>query len=334
MLPWNPRATPERGNPQGASQEAPLPGVIDTLGEAFALLVSRPWAILPVVAVDLLVSFGPRITLKPFVDTIGPASQYDGVARTLVQDLEAVSDLNATGFVALGSPLARMPALTNDALGADVAPGMLAGTVSSLPVLVLGFVVLVLIALSFICVAWHRMLLQQAVVQAPVTRRTLLPPGVLPQTGRLVGLAVTLSALLVLVTLPIVLMSVASAVIGLGGSGLLVLLASLPLAWSLLFFAFSVPAMVMDDLGVMAGLRASFQVVRTYFWATVRFTLVTLIIGIGLLVIFQALSSSVPGLLLAVTGNAFIASGMLAATMLFYRDRARRLGVVHRPGIS
>lgn len=337
MRPWMPRGSrdasgrsdrSDRRDRGRSTNDIALPGVIDTLGEAFALLVTRPWAILPVVVVDLLVSFGPRVTLAPLANAFGPAGNYDGFARRVVTEWQSIDDVNATAFVALGAPLARMPALSNGVVGGDIDRGFLAGTVSSLPLAVLCLVVLGLVALSYLSVAWHRVLLREAIAQHPIGIGALTPRGVGVQVRRLVGLAFTLAGLLLLVSLPVTLVTVAGAIIGFGTSGLVVLVASLPVVVGLLFFTFCVPAMVMDDLGVLASMRSSFRVVRTFFWATVRFMFVTLIIAIGLLVVFHALATTLPGLLLAVAGNAFIASGMLAATMLFYRDRVRHLGVM------
>lgn len=331
MRPWLPRGNRDESESRdrdGGRNEIALPGVVDTLGEAFALLVARPWAILPVVAVDLLVSFGPRVTLAPLAHAFGPAGNYDGFSRRVVTEMQRIDDVNATAFVALGSPLARMPALTNGVLGGDIERGFLAGTFTSLPLAVLCLVVLGLVALSFLSVAWHRVLLRDVITQRPVDSAAFMPRGVGVQARRLVALACALGGLLLLVSLPFILLTVAGAVIGFGASGLLVVFASLPVFVGLLFFTFSVPAMVMDDLAVLASMRASFRVVRAYFWATVRFMFVTLIIALGLLVVFHALATNLPGLLLAVAGNAFIASGTLAATMLFYRDRVRHLGVM------
>jgi hypothetical protein len=53
----------------------------------------------------------------------------------------------------------------------------------------------------------------------------------------------------------------------------------------------------------------------------------SLLISTGLAFALRELATSLPGALLAILLNAVIASGMIVAAMLFYRDRANRLGL-------
>jgi hypothetical protein len=55
------------------------------------------------------------------------------------------------------------------------------------------------------------------------------------------------------------------------------------------------------------------------------------VITTGIPFALRVFTTSAPGLVIAIIGNAFIASGMIAAAMLFYRDRARRLGLPALP---
>jgi hypothetical protein len=75
-------------------------------------------------------------------------------------------------------------------------------------------------------------------------------------------------------------------------------------------------------------MRASYQVVRRYFWQTVGFIGLSMVVTTGFPLALRSLARQPAGLALASLTHAFIASGMIAAAMLFYRDRARRIGIL------
>jgi hypothetical protein len=142
----------------------------------------------------------------------------------------------------------------------------------------------------------------------------------------LVGLAI-------LVAMPVLVVTIAGAVIGLGELTLLWLFLLVPATWAWVHFYFSVHALVIDDAGPLESLRSSYQVVQHHFWQSLRFMAASLLITTGLSFALRELATSLPGALLAIMLNAVIASGMIVAAMLFYRDRADRLGLHARlPG--
>ena len=86
-------------------------------------------------------------------------------------------------------------------------------------------------------------------------------------------------------------------------------------------------AIAVDRVGPVAALRASYKVVRGYFWQSMRFIVLSLTITTGFPFALRVFTTNAVGLMIAIVANAFVASGMIAAAMLFYRDRARRLGL-------
>jgi hypothetical protein len=67
--------------------------------------------------------------------------------------------------------------------------------------------------------------------------------------------------------------------------------------------------------------RRSFALVRRNFFASVGLLLLIWLIGLGLGLLWDQLSSSPVGLIIASVGSAYIGAGLAAARMVFYRER-------------
>jgi hypothetical protein len=131
----------------------------------------------------------------------------------------------------------------------------------------------------------------------------------------------------VFVSTPLMLVGALLAALGVGGTALVSLLVGLPLFWGFIFLFFSFYAIVIDGRGALGGMQSSYRVVRAYFWQTIGFIVIYEIVTGAFPFVFQRLESQPAGYLLASIGYAFIGSGMIAAGLIFYRDRARRLGL-------
>jgi hypothetical protein len=91
--------------------------------------------------------------------------------------------------------------------------------------------------------------------------------------------------------------------------------------WFYIYLFFFVNALILNDTGILRALWNSFNVVRRNFWSTVGLMLLTGLIGTGFSIIWRVLSTSPWGTLFAIVGNAYIGSGLAAASFIFYRDR-------------
>jgi hypothetical protein len=107
------------------------------------------------------------------------------------------------------------------------------------------------------------------------------------------------------------------------------LVASLWLAfviWLLFTAWFSFDAVIMSGVGPIRALLTSLFIVQRSFWSAIGLYLIGSLILAGLNVIWQMLSASSVGLILAMAGSAYISCGLAAAHMIFYRDRLSRIG--------
>jgi len=91
-------------------------------------------------------------------------------------------------------------------------------------------------------------------------------------------------------------------------------------AW--FYFFFAIDALFISRVSPWQALRMSLAIVRTYFWSSAGLIGLTLLISNGLNILWAALAAQAWGLVLGIVGNAYIGSGLAAASMLFYRDRS------------
>ncbi|MSQ40701.1 MAG: hypothetical protein EXR55_03375 [Dehalococcoidia bacterium] len=184
-----------------------------------------------------------------------------------------------------------------------------------------GFLVVVALALASVLVACLYLgALAQGAQEQPWQPRLLLSQA--PRYwGRLTAYLALLTGV-VLVAVPVIgsvwiLLQAVAPVLGslflaLALSGWLVVSISLYL---------TKPAIFLEGLGGLAALRRSIALARRHFWSVLGlFLLLNLIsLGVGLLLVRVA---TLPwGLLLAIMGNAYLATGLSAAVMVYYRHR-------------
>jgi hypothetical protein len=99
---------------------------------------------------------------------------------------------------------------------------------------------------------------------------------------------------------------------------------------------FALDAVFVSGTGPRAAIRRSVAIIRAFWWPAVGLLLLTWLILTGMTIIWELLATTINrplALSIAILGNAYIASGLIAARMVFYRDRAR-LATVASAGSS
>lgn len=309
-------------------RDIPLPGVIDTIGFGYAALALRPLAILPLVLLDLYLLLGPKVTLAPLSNAIADLFRRRGDDwNDLANEIVRLEGINIFDAGSLEIPLLRTPSIVPTFADTHVDDLRIGATWANLP----GGVVLVLLIVALVAgvliAAAYRSLLARAALMSQGQTPSTGPKQVARRAGRIAAWTLALAGLAVLVAMPVLVATIVGAVLGFGEVTLLWLFLLFPATWAWVHFFFSLHALVLDDAGPLEALRSSFQVVQHHFWQSVRFMAASLLITTGLSFAFRELATSLPGALLAILLNAVIASGMIVAAMLFYRDRAMRLGL-------
>jgi hypothetical protein len=344
-------------HPLSARRQAPK-GVIDTLSAGYAALNRQLWVLLVPIVVDLVLWLGPHVSYSPLVDplvtratesvrqvavgpTPAPVSPRRGQARVAANPanpeltsrldevrqwtLSRTTDTNALSLLARG-PLV-VPSLAAP-LGAAGIIGSVGAFqfVTSWPegLLLIGALVTASLLLGGVFYTGLAASAAADATRGPVTASRRAPRVAL----RVIGLLAALLGTGVLLGLPVLVLVGFTALVApeLAVFGGVFVLAGLLFAEVHLFFA--VPAICVSNVGPLAAVQRSVAVVRRHLWPTLGLILLTWLILAGMGRVWELVASSLQapfGAGLAILGNAYIASGLIAAGMIFYTERVESL---------
>jgi hypothetical protein len=94
--------------------------------------------------------------------------------------------------------------------------------------------------------------------------------------------------------------------------------------WLSFYLAFLAAALVTSDVSIWRAIWNSFNVVLRNFWSTLWLFVLINLIGGGLTILWQRFSTGSWMTWIAIAGNAFIGSSLIAASLVFYQDRYQR----------
>lgn len=319
----------ERISPSGdAGVQPTVPGVIDTLGLGYAVLVARPVVMIPLLLIDLAVLLAPRVSFTPVARELNVLAAGRGEGWRQVRGIsEWASGYNVVELLALQAPLIRMPAIVPSFSSESAASYGWFASFSALPSMVVAGLATVLIGIGLlISVVFRLLIASEGLGECP--HGTVTNPRTIARMSLLLsGWLLAIAGLIALVAMPVLVVTALGMIFGFGGSLLLWLLMLIPIAWGFVHFHFSVHALFVDRIGPFDALRSSYLVVRANFWQSIQFIAVTMLITTGVMYALRQMSTSAGGVVAAVVINAFVATGIVVAAMLFYRDRARQLGL-------
>lgn len=297
-------------------------GVIDAIADGFFAVAKRPYVLFPVVALDLLFWGGPRLTAAPLTDgliglferargQIPPGADLD----TTIQSLRTVErGSNLLELLALGQkPL--MPRLELAQVAFPWGTGVF--DVGNAPLTLLVAVVLLLAGLFWLAVS--------LTVLAPLARgEPFAPRAVLRQLPRcwfaLLGFGAIIVGAAALLFLPLVILTAVIEALGLS-AGPLALLVVVPLLLLYVCLALTPEAIAVRQVGPLRAIKLSVLVVRHNFWRTLGLLAAIFLVDQGFPLILGLLAQQAAGVPLAIVGNAFISTALLAAGMFFFRER-------------
>jgi hypothetical protein len=110
-----------------------------------------------------------------------------------------------------------------------------------------------------------------------------------------------------------------SPTLGFGSMGFFLMVLSWVILIALFFLAFSIEAVVWDDVNILTGMRRSVRVVSRFFWQTLGFLILSNVLVLGFSVIWEKIAFSPAGVVISILGNAYIGVGVAIASLLFYR---------------
>jgi hypothetical protein len=143
---------------------------------------------------------------------------------------------------------------------------------------------------------------------------------------RLLTLAVLLFTAALVVIFPLAILTALVSLATTAASAIMTgLIVTLALAANLYLF-FAPEAIFISRVGPIQAIRRSVAVVHAGVWSALTLVMLFSVILVGMAQIWIALAGQASwGLALGIVGNAYIASGLVAASMLFYRERMERI---------
>ncbi len=292
------------------------PSLIDVVSEGFAAANRRVWVLLLPIALDLFLWLGPRLGIAPLFAQVRALNTTtwdqtlaslgtDAGTQVAAYDLRYLRLLNPVQSLL---PLADVPAapwpLTTWQIGSWA--GML-GIVLLINVVALVFAALYLLPLG-------QQINTGGQRGARSIGRTLVAFAGVAALVLGVLFAASIVALLVIGLLSLVVQPLA----------MFVLFVWLTVVvWWVFVTSWAFDAVVLDGVGPVRAVWNSFLLVQRALWGAINLWLLTTLIGWGFTVIWQALAAtSSIGLLVAIVGSAYITTGLAAAHLVFYRNRA------------
>jgi hypothetical protein len=297
-------------------------GVIDVIADGLSLALARPLLLLVPMLLDLYYWLGWRISVQALTTPIRRwvLDQDASNGVELASQLQQAGRSDASWLFSLLVPSLLSNINRSDVytVGSrpDLTPGQWWIDILFLIAALLGSALLLMIyAVPLADAALNRSRPLSAVVKAIGTAWL-----------RFLGLVVVSMGIVALLFGPLAVGWVALRIVGVNATPLFSFAAVvLGLVAFLVLWVFAPDAIVVSEIGPLKAIHYSFTVVRAYFWQTIWFTAASLLITVGLGEIWRQIAGTAPGLLIGVIANAFFATGLAMASMLFYASRIQSL---------
>jgi uncharacterized membrane protein len=153
---------------------------------------------------------------------------------------------------------------------------------------------------------------------------TRLPGHTLRSWTRVLLYLLLMAGVGILFGLPVGFLAVSAAFVAPALGSLALSAATVALIWTGIYLFFVPNAIFLSQVGPLQAVKNSVAVVRGNFWAALGIMVLMTIVLLGMGRVWELASESIAGpwgLGLGILGNAYIASGLIAASMRFYRER-------------
>jgi hypothetical protein len=318
-------------------RQAQPSGVIETLSAGYTAVNRQLWVLMLPILLDVFLWLGPHVSYSPLVGPVvtqaaewtrqvalgprrGPPNTelingVDDSRQWLLAHADEVNGLDALAWGPLALPsLATLPSTSDElAFVSGWWEGLtLLGACAGLSLLLGGWFYAGLAAAS------------RGIPGGPLAAGRGTPRAVVD----VLGLVAVLIGAAVLLGLPVVLLIgftalVSPPVAALGGA-----LVGGGVLFAAVHLFFAVDAIFVSNAGPLAAIQRSVGVVRRHLRASVVLILLTWLILAGMAQVWDILATTLQapyGVALGILGNAYIASGLIAAGMIFYTQRAEFL---------
>jgi hypothetical protein len=323
-------------HPLTARREAQPTGVIETLSAGYAAVNRQLWVLMLPVLLNLFLWLGPHVSYSPLVGpAVTRATEWTRQAavgpRRVIRDADTLTNLEQTRqyVIARSDDVNAFEALVWSPLGLPSLDNLPGGDDSLAFVSGWGDGVALLVAslgLGLMLGGWFYGGLAGATTGEPgdpLAAFRRIPRGI---TG-VIGLVAVLICAALLLGVPVVLLIGFTALVSppvavLGG-----VLLMIGLLFATVHLFFSVAAIFVSNAGPLLAIQRSVGLVRRHLRASVALILLTWLILAGMGRVWDLLASNLQspyGVVLGILGNTYVASGLIAAGMVFYTQRSEQ----------
>ena len=335
-------------------------GIIDTLSAGFGLVARRPLLLVVPIALDLLLWIGPHLSVEPLLNRL--LDRYEVLVAEVRMPDEETSGQFLQGWQAgrevlagagrvnllslLSSPIPQGVSTTTERfLGSPVPFMVVAAPLPSLlayaaagelgqfvepPVAAMESAALlialwpVLAVLSLAAASAYRTAVAQSLVLPGSAARSIardIGRGWL----RLAGLFGLSLLFLLFVVLPLAVVGALLFVVHPALGTLVLLFVSVIPFWMRLYFYFCDGAIFVSQVGLWTALRRSYLLVRRNLWASLALVGLIHFILYGTSLVWRAFQAHPMGVMAGIFGNAYVATGLVLSSYIFYQERVSAL---------
>ncbi len=320
-------------------QEAAQPlGVIRALAAGFDLVTRHPELMLLPILLDLFLWLGPRLSAYPLfkslLDFLSAPEMMEAFSPAQAQQMEAMQKLIEQAgqafnlFWWLSPTLLGVPGLMVGAPSLKTPNGQpLVWPVSSGLIYFVLFLGLSLGGLALSAAYWG-MLSSRVREQALSLRR------IAGLWWSLSKIAILFLLIVLVIGFPTVLVATVVALVSPLIGQFVILMGGSVILWALFYLAFTVHGVALRDTLVLQAVRTSAVLIQTQFLPAMGLILLSIgiYIGMGFVWNIPPSDSWVRGA--GILGHAFTATGLFAATALFYMDRTRLAASEQQPAVN
>jgi hypothetical protein len=307
---------------ESTSTRGPLPratSVVDSLSAGFGVVNERPWVILIPILLDMFYLFGPRLSIAPIVSQFvtTPSFVRSFGAEAPAAAIAFADEANLFGLLSPGGiTLPTIVPTLGIARGAFLFLDTLAIAVG------IGFGALLLGALFG---SIYQTIIAQQARDGEVSG-LLVPVQSMVAWLRLIALAGMVLVAMMLLTLPFGFMAAIAKLAVPGLEGLVLAIFGTLALVAQLYLYFASDAILIGRVGPVQAIRDSISVVHAGVWSALLLVILVTASLIGMALLWTGLASVASwGLALGIVGNAYIASGLVAAKMHFFQERIETL---------
>lgn len=314
-----------------SAPKAKAPGIVRAITTAFDRLTARPYLLIPALALDLFLWFGPRLNLATVFNAFAASlASASGGPPELARQVEVAKEMLAE-FGArfnLFSALSTFPVGVPSLMSATMPMTTPLGTPQVIPLSDPVAILLVWIALTVVGLGLAS-LYHTAVASAAAPAATVPHPWGL-WWRILVMAAATYLGMGLVILVSLVAASAVTLITPFLGTGVAFLGFTI-LFWLAVYLIFTPHGLVRYGLGLLPSMRESVRIVRRDF-----FTVVALLSTLAILSWVTSLVWELPPgaswfTALAVLGHAFVSAMILVASYVFYVGRREALVATEQP---